>query len=284
MKGASAVRERLCALGQVAVDRLLGASVNLRQWAARSLEASHFADLGLKVDLGNGLTCPLLARESWSSFTETFVHRALGSLFGAVPVPDTWVDLGCHYGFFSLFVEQARRQAGRPPGSARALLVDADPRAVPSVRTLIELNAFGPGVQALHRAVGDGDSVTLFERAGMGSSLFAFPRAAGQPVVVPTLRDEEVARFFPDGIDLVKVDVEGAETVFFSRHRALVERTRFVVVEWHSWAGGGDAGRSLVRSQWERSGLRHVATIEEPRVLLIDGRRFECGTEALARA
>lgn len=276
-------REWIGRAGEAAVARLLDASATLRTWSVHDLEARHFGDLNLKVDLGHGLTCPLLSRDAWSSFTEMFVHRALGGLFAAVPVPDTWVDLGCHYGFFSLSVEQARRQAGRAAGTARAVLVDADSRAIPSVRTLIDINGLGPGVQVLHRAVGEGDSVTLIQRHGMGSSLFAYPRAAGTATVVPTLKDADVLDLLPGTIDLIKVDVEGAETIVFERHRALLDRARFVAMEWHSWAGGGDGGRRRVRELWERSGFHHVATLEEPRILLIDGKEFECGTEALAR-
>lgn len=277
------IREKMCLLGETAVARALRSSANLRQWTARSFECNHFEDLKLSVDLGHGLNCPILDREAWSSFTEIFVHRPMHRLFEFVPLPDTWVDLGCHFGFFSLWVEQARRQAGRIPASGLALLADADARAVLAAKRMMALNALTPGVDILHRAVGEGSSVTIYERHGMGSSLFDYPRLGGRPNAVPTLSENDFKSKLSGDIDLLKVDVEGAELILFRRYSSLLKRVRFMVLEWHSWACEGGDGKLQAREAWELQGFRHLATLEEPRHLLIDGRSFECGTEALVR-
>ena len=44
----------------------------------------------------------------------------------------------------------------------------------------------------------------------------------------------------PPPYDLIKCDIEGAEWDFMQNYGAVIRKTNFLLLEWHSWHSGGN--------------------------------------------
>ena len=105
------------------LNRLLLTSLKwrrLREHLAFQIRQQHYDLLNVRVPLAAGLVAPVLSDEAWISFSEIFLQEEYEQVFRLLPLPDRWIDLGCHAGFFSLFVEQRRRLEGRSREAAGA--------------------------------------------------------------------------------------------------------------------------------------------------------------------
>src|SRR6186713_1284062 len=80
----------------------------LRKRVAFALRQSYYEAFEIRVPLVAGLTAPVVSQEAWLSFSEIFLQGEYAAVWRAVPLPDRWIDLGCHAGYFSLYCEQQR--------------------------------------------------------------------------------------------------------------------------------------------------------------------------------
>jgi FkbM family methyltransferase len=185
--------------------------------------------------------------ELWvSQFTDLHVAReAFGDRIYAVPDdlrPRTILDLGANIGASVLWFHQ------RFP-DAEIHAVEPDRRSLEKLRR----NVGGlPRVTVHHAAVAAADGQRTFYEAEHGWSSSLTPEAArgGRPVTVtavtlPALVREHVGR---DRVDLLKLDVEGAEWELLPRLR-LAEVATVVAGELHAGLLGDEAA--------ERDALRH---------------------------
>ena len=224
--------------------RVLLSSHGVRRRLAWQLLHRYPADLDVRVPLGHGLAAPLFDAGLGLSFSEIFVEAEYAPLLDSMPLPRCWVDLGCHAGFFSLWLEwHAAVPAALEP--SEILFVDADPAMLPPVARLIEVNGSAPRWRVLHGAIGSGRACDFIQRGYMASSLAALDASPGETVRVPVLSDAELCAAAPAPCDLVKVDIEGAEHELFAHYPRLLAATRHLCVEWHSWAGDLGALRAL---------------------------------------
>src|SRR5688572_2578514 len=76
------------------------------------LKHRYYANLDLQIPLGHGLICPLSFADAWDSFGEIFIQGEYAGALDQVGPPQRWLDLGCHAGFFSLYVLWRRARAG----------------------------------------------------------------------------------------------------------------------------------------------------------------------------
>lgn len=218
----------------------------LRQKLAFELRHFHFHAVHVEVPIGQGLKCPILHPDYWHSFQEILIGHEYTPIFDHIPAPTRWLDVGCHAGFFSLWMELERRRRGIN-GEPSALLVDADSRVQKSVDLICRIN--GLNFEFMHRAIGKGDELRFEEKEVMSSA--AGP--GGKPVKVARA-DEFRGRF-----DLVKVDIEGAELDFLQNYKDILKRSRHLVLEWHSWS---DALSEIRNAAY---GFREVAEIAPAR-------------------
>jgi FkbM family methyltransferase len=150
----------------------------------------------------------------------------------------TFLDIGANVGAFSLAV------AERFP-NARGVAVEPIPRTVRYLRRNLARNGLMPAVSARWGAVtAAGEAVEFVYNSKDSSRATAAviaPDAAGVRVTVPAFRLTEVAEEFADGIDLVKIDIEGGEYELVE-HLAEFVRERSVsrlVIEYHDVVGRG---------------------------------------------
>jgi FkbM family methyltransferase len=174
-----------------------------------------------------------------ASFTEVFVHGEYEIALGAA---STYVDLGANTGMAAYYF------AARFP-LTRMLLVEANPALMP---TLARATAsLGSRAEAVNVAVASSDGTVHF----IVDDNHRYSRVGGGGVEVPsrTLRgllDERGLR----QVDLLKVDIEGAEHGMLAEDPEILERCGCLVMEVHGSRAERDRTISIVRT----SGFRDV--------------------------
>jgi FkbM family methyltransferase len=159
----------------------------------------------------------------------------------------TVLDCGAHVGSFALWVS-ARcpcRVLAVEPGPGTYRLLERNTRHLDSISTLQRAVAGSAGVRTLYDAY-QGDESSLFRpRHWLGE-------ATTETITLASLMD--VSGF--EQVDLLKMDIEGAEWEVFETVPAMVlERIRCAVIELHT--SDLEQLRSLAR-RWEEHG-RQVA-------------------------
>ncbi|CEF48526.1 unnamed protein product [uncultured bacterium] len=211
-----------------------------RRRAVYELRQRYYPELSNVIPLSHNLECPLLFPDAWASFAETFVQQEYAAVFEHLPLPRRWLDLGCHAGFFSLYVTWRRALADQSdPGTA--LLIDADSRMRVSVRELIARNRLDGRFEFVHGMIGAREGLQPFrERGFMASSAAAYGAANGVLTEIAVLTDPAITARLEPPYDLVKVDIEGGEYDFVSHYDGVLTGARAVLLEWHA---GDPAGR-----------------------------------------
>lgn len=234
----------------------------LREHLAFQIRQRHFDLLQIRVPLSANLVAPVLSDEAWISFSEIFLQGEYGQVFRLLPLPVRWIDLGCHAGFFSLFVEQGRRLEGRG-GTPQALLVDADTRSARAIERVIALNGLQGQMRFQHGAVSAGTGTVPFsQRAFMASGVTAIDDHPGERAAVPIITPDRIVELISPPYDLVKVDIEGSEHDFIGHYRPVWSAARHLVLECHDSPHTGDA--------WETGADRIVASTGFERLQLED--------------
>ncbi len=188
---------------------------------------------------------------------EIFGTGAYAKAIEAV-APSTFVDLGANVGYFPVAVASLTRSRG-----IRGLCVEPNPALRDSVMFHIEANKL-ENVHFRQGAVGprgaECRSVDFFiNPSHIASSLsgrfnpLVPVGGKSQRIRVPLLDlPEEWNLIFPgDRVDLLKIDIEGAEMDFLQSHASFLERVDAIVMEWHNWT----TSFSEVRALLERSGI-----------------------------
>ena len=229
----------------------------IRRRAIFELRQHYYGDLDLGVPLGHDLTCPLAFADAWSSFAEVFVRDSYGAALDRLGLPDRWLDLGCHAGYFSLYVVWRRALAGCR-GAGSALLLDADSRVEEPVKQLIAQNSLATALRFAHGAIGTGQGIRKFrERSFMSSSVADLGDRDGRITAVPVITAADLLRQFPSPYDLVKVDIEGGEYEFAESYHDVITEAAALLVECH----GGDhkgRGRSWLSDELGRRGFESM--------------------------
>ena len=133
------------------------------------------------------------------------------------------VDVGAHAGLFSAFALE------RAP-TARALLVEPNP----ALRPIIESNLGAARHWELATAaISDAVGETMFHRSAKtqeSSLIKSTIRSGSEPMTVPTTTlDELCARFA--AVDVLKIDVQGAEHLVLVGGRATLPKVRTLLIE-----------------------------------------------------
>ena len=237
-----------------------------RQKALFHIKTYFYNELDIAVQLGFGFSCPIHHPSANCSFTEIFFEGEYDSVFSEIPLPDRWLDLGCHYGFFSLYVAWLRAKCGMvEPFSA--LLVDADSRVEAGVNSLFSLNHFGSQANFLNGAIAEGSGSIGFHEQDFMSSLLSDldPKdSTSASRKVPIIDQNAILQIIPPPYDLIKIDVEGGEYDFLLAYDKILQSASYLVIEWHSWHRGGGSGDQILKLAHD-CGFSLLKTIQEPK-------------------
>jgi FkbM family methyltransferase len=254
-----------------------------RKRAAFHFRYEYFADLELSIPLSHGFWCPILGLDALYSFSEIFVTGEYGSFLNEIPLPRRWVDLGCHAGYFTLYLAWQHALAGSA-GDWRALLIDADPRTEASTRKTLTQNSLLPKCEyrtgLISKETGELDFAL---REGMGSSADTSLGGIQGLQRVRAIHAAEILAALPPPYDLIKIDIEGAEADFVEAYRTVYSHATAILMEWHSPDKEGSNERVL-RKLLEASDFSLVRELRPRRELQLDGGWLSTGVQLYQRA
>jgi FkbM family methyltransferase len=156
---------------------------------------------------------------------------------------ETFIDLGCNVGWFPCLLSAIQNPL-KPIG----LMVDGDPEMIESSRWHLTRNELSE-CEVIHGAVGcsNGEKEVVFHLnpSNTQSSLKAFGanhpfpiKGVAREVRVPSINvsQEWKRRHGSRVVDLLKVDIEGAELDFLKLEKDFImSHVRRIVCEWHEW-------------------------------------------------
>lgn len=209
-----------------------------------------FPCANLRFTLKSGLVVPVGTKSEMATFRELFVRQDYDDLLALVPAARTVLDLGCNCGYFPLLMHHRARLAAVDMANASFVLVDANPAMVERAQAVVETNRL-PGTFAFHTGlVGPRDGEMEFHITKESASSSALHRPAKSRSI--RLRALDLGRLlqehFPDGLDLIKCDIEGGEMMLASAWPESLRRTKAFLVEWHDFAGPWAAFQSSVEA------------------------------------
>jgi FkbM family methyltransferase len=202
--------------------------------------------------LGNNYWAHLWENDAYDSFSEIFIQQEYSDFIPDAPITNI-LDLGAHYGYFSLWL-----QSKRPKDEIHSLMVEPSQKCQRSLERMVQYAKLGGRFQYLQAAVGNPKerSTRFFERPFMGGSLFSL---SSQDVhyEVKTLPLSSELNLNVQSFDLIKCDLEGAEWDFLIHYSSLLKNSKFLVMEWHGWHSG-EGGYPQVQNKLSELGFEIV--------------------------
>ena len=181
----------------------------------------------LVLGLPSGLTVRIDSHSDWYVYKEVFLEGQYDAVIdglltkGHAPVV---VDLGANVGFFALRLLDRWRRAGKGP--IRLICVEGSSRTFARLARNVGAHAEAHFGLAGRRS-GEG-AMSRSHDAGMNSIIDRSVSLTRERVLFL-----DIAALAPSPIDLMKIDIEGAEEMFLESYPELLERTERVVIELH---------------------------------------------------
>lgn len=226
---------------------------------------NYFNELQLTIPVGSDYWAYLCENDAYDSFSEIFIQQEYSDL-----IPDESIlnvlDIGANYGYFSLWL-----QSKRPKDKIHSTLIEPSLRCSRSLNKLVELPRLQNRFQYLQRAVGDPEEthIKFFDRPFMAGSIFG---SALNDVFYDanTLKLAELFSSDRDSYDLIKCDIEGGEWELIENYPTLLKKSKFVVMEWHSWHSGG-GGFSQIEKKLTEVGFQIIKSSPPNKAIGRDG-------------
>ena len=198
------------------------------------LHADYFHEFNHSISLEDDYRAYLCENDAYDSFSEIFIQQEYSDF---IPDEDilSVLDIGANYGYFSLWLQSKRSQ-----DKIHSTLIEPSLRCRRSLEKLIKLPRLQNRFQYLQCAVGDPEkqNTKFFDRPFMAGSIFeSYHKEASYPA--KTLKASDVFSSKISTFDLIKCDIEGGEWELIVNYPSILEHSKFLVMEWHSWHSGG---------------------------------------------
>jgi len=169
--------------------------------------------------------------------------------------PPVVVDVGAHHGTYAIVLGKLVQKAG-----GVLIAIEPNPESVRVLRENVRMNDLDQTVQCEQAAVMDVPGETFLDLNGSQSHVANAAGAQGVRVSVTTLR-HILARYAMQRVDLLLVDVEGAELPVLKGFPWGDAELDWVLCEMHpyAWAQFGYDGRAMAAFLQER-GYRCIDT------------------------
>lgn len=170
-----------------------------------------------------------------SAWDEIFVNRIyeVPATSGRVPY---LVDAGANVGLAALYWKWRH-------GRIRYLGFEPDPAVAACCRE--NLRAWGIDGEVIEAAVGGREGTAEFQADGADGGRLQPPGAAkGRSFTVPV---KPLSQSLQEDVDLLKIDIEGAEGEVIEEIAPSLARVRALFVEWHSAPGRPGLGAAISR-------------------------------------
>jgi FkbM family methyltransferase len=152
------------------------------------------------------------------------------------------LDLGAHVGMWGLWLNE------RFPVE-RIVALEPDPRNVARHRRQIEVNGLGSSWEVIHAAAVTAEGTVSFT-VGRGTNGQVTDGPQDGAASVPG----HDAFALVDGLDLLKIDIEGGEWAILADPRAVALQVPVVMLEYHAQAAPSDEPAADAKSALERAG------------------------------
>jgi FkbM family methyltransferase len=160
---------------------------------------------------------------AFDGYWESWITLAL-----ARTVQPGWhcLDVGANHGYYTLVMADGAGPSGR------VVPVEPTPRLADLLRQTLDVNGF-PYVAVVAKAASDSDGRTLQlvvpERRSMNARLVEDVAPTDEAVSVESITIDSLTRDWPR-VDLIKIDVEGAEEQVWRGMQVTIDRNRDLVV------------------------------------------------------
>jgi|tagenome__1003787_1003787.scaffolds.fasta_scaffold20794624_2 FkbM family methyltransferase len=196
------------------------------------------------ITLETGIKVCCNSEQTLVVFAEVFADQTYRKALDLVKPLETIVDLGANRGLFVLYVEHYLRERQREDRPTYFCVEPSRENVGSLVRHVAE-NGIGPRVRIARGVVTD---------RRLGSAHFHYTaRSNTSAAIVPTARLTsravpivDLANLSNGGIDVLKIDVEGAEQGLLREYADVLARTRVVVIELHLQFVDADACRRIL--------------------------------------
>ena len=197
------------------------------------LRLDYFHEFHHSIPLGNKYWAHLWENDAYDSFSEIFIQQEYSNFIPDEPLTKI-LDLGAHYGYFSLWL-----QSKRPQDKIHSVMVEPSQRCKRSLEEMIRYPKLESRFQYLQAAVGnpEEEKTSFFERPFMGGSMFESSDVDSYQV--KSLKISDIVEKNSAPLDLVKCDLEGAEWHLLTNYSEILAKSKFLIMEWHSWHTGG---------------------------------------------
>jgi FkbM family methyltransferase len=198
-----------------------------------------FADMSFTAD--TDISFPVSTKIERDIIKELFFNKEYEILFNNMDFRDisTVLDLGCNVGFFTLFTEHYIRFHFGHANKLRFLMIDANRICVDMSLKNIRKNSMSNQCHIVEGLIGKRGTEKNFyisRQLGRSSSVDRHQvqkTISTKPVDLCGLAGElNFGKF-----DLIKVDLEGAESEFLEEYPDIISSARYMIVEWHSTCG-----------------------------------------------
>jgi len=196
---------------------------------------SYFNELKLKIPLGSDFWAHLYENDSYDSFSEIFIQQEYSDFIPDEPITNI-LDIGANYGYFSLWL-----QSNRPNDKIHSILLEPSLRCRRSLEKLVGTPQLENRFRYIPLAIGDPKHphIKFFDRPFMAGSIFEFDNNDSS-YNAKTLKTSDIFSSHIDSIDLIKCDIEGGEWNFLINYSSILIKSKFLIMEWHSWHSGGE--------------------------------------------
>ena len=218
----------------ISIGSLLLKSSLLRKSILTNLKSNYFNELGLSFPLDNGYWAHLMENDSYNSFSEIFIQQEYKDFLPKGNLLKV-IDLGANYGYFSLWL-----QSKIASDEFRSLLIEPSLLCRRSLDNLIAQSILTDRFKYIQGAIGrpTDSKVNFFERPFMAGSSFELSDKENS-YSVNILKVEEFLQALPPPYDLIKCDIEGSEWDFIEHYPEILQNSKYLLMEWHSWHNGG---------------------------------------------
>ena len=198
------------------------------------LRNKYFHEFEHSMPLESGYWAHLLEVDSYDSFSEIFIKQEYLDFIPEEPITRI-LDIGAHYGYFSLWL-----QSKNPEIQLTSLMIEPSPSCTRSLLNLVNQEKLDGRFSYLQRAIGlpDSESSLFYDRSHMAGSRYSLSQSEKAIQIQNLLESDLVEKLLPP-YDLIKCDIEGSEWEFLNEFQSLITASKYLLLEWHSWHGGG---------------------------------------------
>ena len=198
------------------------------------LKHKYFHEFEHSIPLQSGYWAHLLEKDSYDSFSEIFIKQEYLGFLPDEPISHI-LDIGAHYGYFSLWL-----QSRHPEIELCSLMIEPSPSCARSLSHLANQQKLDGRFSYLQGVIGfpDSESTPFYDRSHMAGSRYSLSQSE-KPVQVQNLTEADLLEKLEPPYDLIKCDIEGSEWEFLNNYQSLITKSKYLLLEWHSWHEGG---------------------------------------------